>query len=234
MRLAKASAVAGAAALLISAITALPAAQAQQDADKKVAGGGITVKGWQGRVDTGNRQGLTINDSKLAPEGTAWRLMTGAAALYWSPANAGKGDFSVKATFTEPKQSYNHPHPYGVFIGGKGLDTETPQALYCAAYRNGNYIVRGFSGGKVFQVVGKPVPNDAVKKAESPEAQVVQDVSMSVRGDKVECTINGTSVWSAAKADVTGDGKLESTDGVTGIRVSHNSDALVTNFAVGK
>ena len=234
MRLAKASAVAGAAALLISAITALPAAQAQQDADKKVAGGGITVKGWQGRVDTGNRQGLTINDSKLAPEGTAWRLMTGAEGLYWSPANAGKGDFSVKATFTEPKQSYNHPHPYGVFIGGKGLDTETPQALYCAAYRNGNYIVRGFSGGKVFQVVGKPVPNDAVKKAESPEAQVVQDVSMSVRGDKVECTINGTSVWSAAKADVTGDGKLESTDGVTGIRVSHNSDALVTNFAVGK
>ena len=234
MRLAKASAVAGAAALLISAITALPAAQAQQDADKKVAGGGITVKGWQGRVDTGNRQGLTINDSKLAPEGNAWRLMTGAAALYWSPANAGKGDFSVKATFTEPKQSYNHPHPYGVFIGGKGLDTETPQALYCAAYRNGNYIVRGFSGGKVFQVVGKPVPNDAVKKAESPEAQVVQDVSMSVRGDKVECTINGTSVWSAAKADVMGDGKLDSTDGVTGIRVSHNSDALVTNFAVGK
>ena len=234
MRLAKASAVAGAAALLISAITALPAAQAQQDADKKVAGGGITVKGWQGRVDTGNRQGLTINDSKLAPEGNAWRLMTGAAALYWSPANAGKGDFSVKATFTEPKQAYNHPHPYGVFIGGKGLDTETPQALYCAAYRNGNYIVRGFSGGKVFQVVGKPVPNDAVKKAESPEAQVVQDVSMSVRGDKVECTINGTSVWSAATADVTGDGTLDSTDGVTGIRVSHNSDALVTNFAVGK
>jgi hypothetical protein len=234
MRLAKASAVAGAAALLISAMTALPAAQAQQDADKKVAGGGITVKGWQGRVDTGNRQGLTINDSKLAPEGAAWRLTTGAAALYWSPANAGKGDFSVKATFTEPKQSYNHPHPYGVFIGGKGLDTETPQALYCAAYRNGNYIVRGFSGGKVFQVVGKPMPNDAVKKAESPEAQVVQDVSMSVRGDKVECTVNGASVWSAAKADVVGAGKLDSTDGVTGIRVSHNSDALVTNFAVGK
>ena len=63
MRLAKASAVAGAAALLISAITALPAAQAQQDADKKVAGGGITVKGWQGRVDTGNRQGLTIAEN---------------------------------------------------------------------------------------------------------------------------------------------------------------------------
>ena len=233
MRLAKASAVAGAAALLISALTALPAAQAQ-DADKKVAGGGITVKGWQGRVDAGNRQGLTINDSKFATEGSGMRLTTGAAGLYWNPANAGKGDYSVKATFTEPKQAYNHPHPYGVFIGGKGLDTETPQALYCAAYRNGTYIVRGFSGGKVFQVVGKPTPNEAVKRGETPDAQVVQDIALSVRGDKVECTVNGASVWSAAKADVTGAGKLDSTDGIAGIRVSHNSDATVTNFAVGK
>jgi hypothetical protein len=55
-----------------------------------------------------------------------------------------------------------------------------------------------------------------------------------VSGDKVECTINGTSVWSATKADVTGAGKLDSTDGITGIRVSHNSDALVSGFAVGK
>ena len=100
-----------------------------------MAGGGITVKGWQGRVDSGNRQNLAITDSKLAPEGSAMRLMTGAAGLYWNPANTGKGDFSVKATFDEAKQPYNHPHPYGVFIGGKGLDSDTPQALYCAAYQ---------------------------------------------------------------------------------------------------
>jgi len=63
---------------------------------------------------------------------------------------------------------------------------------------------------------------------------VKQEVAMRVAGDKVECTVNGTSVWSATKADVTGAGKLDSTDGITGIRVSHNSDALVSNFAVGK
>ena len=120
MRLAKASIVAGAAALIIWAIPAKPAARGQQDADKKVAGGGVTVKGWTGRVDSGNRQGLAITDSKLAPEGSSMRLMTGAAALYWNPANVGKGDFSFKATLDEAKQPYNHPHPYGVFIGGLG------------------------------------------------------------------------------------------------------------------
>ncbi len=36
------------------------------------------------------------------------------------------------------------------------------------------------------------------------------------------------------KADVTGEGKLKSTDSVAGIRVSHNSDAVVTGFAVSK
>jgi len=233
MRLAKASIVAGAAALIIWAIPAKPAARGQQDADKKVAGGGVTVKGWTGRVDSGNRQGLAITDSKLAPEGSSMRLMTGAAALYWNPANVGKGDFSVKATFDEAKQPYNHPHPYGVFIGGKGLDGDQPQALYCAAYRSGNYIVRGFSGGKPFGIVQKPTPNDAVAKGAA-DAPVKQEVTMRVSGDKVECTVNGTSVWSATKADVTGAGKLDSTDGITGIRVSHNSDALVSGFAVGK
>ena len=222
------------AAACIAAAMAVTYAQAQQqDADRKVAGGGVTVKGWQGKEDAGNRQGLTVADSKLAPEGKGFRLMTGPAALYWNPANSGKGDYSVKATFTETKQSYNHPHPYGVFIGGAGLDSATPAALYCAAYRNGSFIIRGFSGGKRFDVVAKPTPNAAVKTAAA-DAEVVQEVGWNVRGDKLECVVNGTAVWSGTKTDVTGDGKLPSTDGIAGIRVSHNSDAMVTGFAVGQ
>jgi len=222
------------AAACVAAAMAITYVQAQQqDADRKVAGGGVTVNGWQGKEDAGNKQGLTVTDSKFAPEGSGFRLTTGPAALYWNPANAGKGDYSVKATFTEAKQTYSHPHPFGVFIGGAGLDSATPQALYCAAYRNGNFIVRGFSGGKRFDVVAKPTPNAAVKTAAA-EAEVVQEVSWNVKGDKLECVVNGTAVWSGTKADVTGDGKLTSTDGITGIRVSHNSDAVVTGFAVGK
>ena len=230
MRVTRMFAVATCLALLMCAA----GAAAQEDADRKVAGGGITVKGWQGKEDAGNRQGLTVNDGKLAPEGNGFRLMTGPAALYWNPANVAKGDYSVKATFTEAKQTYSHPHPFGVFIGGADLGSATQSAMYCGAYRNGTYIIRMFSGGKRVDVVGRPAPNDAVKKAATPETEVVQEVSWNVRGDKVECVINGTAVWSGTKADVTGAGKLASTDGIVGIRVSHNSDALVTNFAIGK
>lgn len=211
-----------------------PAARAQQETDRKVEGGGVTVPGWTGKEDAGNRQGLTVKDSKFAPEGTGFRLVTGPAGLYWSEANTATGDYSVKATFTEASQGYTHPHPYGVFIAGQALDSGAPTALYCAAYRNGTYIIRGFSAGTRFDVVGKPAASDAVRKAASPDAEVVQEVGWNVRGDSLECVINGTPVWKGSKADVTGPGKLPSTDGAAGIRVSHNSDALVTGFDLTK
>ena len=226
MRLVKGFALALAGALLIPA---LPAAQGQQDADRKVAGGGVTAKGWQGKADAGNRQGLTVNDSKFANEGGGFRLTTGPAALYWNPANTMKGDYTVRATFTEAKQTYNHPHPFGVFIGGSGLDTDAPSALWCGAYRDGTFFVRQFIAGKP-NTLAKKNAHEKVVKAAGPDAEVKQEVALAVRGDKVECMINGASVWSAAKADLGG----MSTDGIAGIRVSHNSDALVTNFSAGK
>ena len=224
MRLFKGCCVGVAAAFLLSV------AASAQDADKKVAGGGVTVKGWQGKADPGNKQGLTVNDSKFAPEGSGFHLTTGPAAVYWNPANTAKGDFTVKATFKEPKQTINHPHPYGVFIGGSQLDTDTPTMLYCVAYRDGTYTVRQFTAGKPSQVVRK-TPNEKVAKAAGPEAEVTQEVALSVKGSKVECTVNGASVWSADKSEIPG---LTSTDGLTGIRVSHNSDATVSGFAVTK
>ena len=207
----------------------LSVAVVAQDADKKVAGGGVTVKGWTGKADPGNKQGLTVNDSKFASEGANMRLTTGPAGIYWSAANAAKGDYTVKATFTEPKQTINHPHPFGVFIGGQGLESAEPTFVYCVAYRDGTYTVRQFAAGKSAQIVRK-TPNEKVVKAAGPDAEVKQEVAMSVKGSKIDCSINGTSVWSADKSEIPGG----FTDGLTGIRVSHNSDAVVSGFAVTK
>jgi hypothetical protein len=76
--------------------------------------------------------------------------------------------------------------------------------------------------------------NAAVKKAAGVDESVTQEVAWVVKGDKVDCVINGTSVASFPKADLVGAGKLESTDGIWGIRVSHNMDLVVTNLGVTK
>ena len=57
---------------------------------------------------------------------------------------------------------------------------------------------------------------------------------MTVKGDSVECAINGTVVGTYPKAELVAAGKLKSTDGVYGIRFAHNTEAIVTGFAMTK
>ncbi len=49
-------------------------------------------------------------------------------------------------------------------------------------------------------------------------------------GDKAECLVNGKVAVSLPKADLVGPGKLESTDGVYGLRVAHNVDVVVSGL----
>ena len=238
MRFVSASALALVGALCVGQVHAQQAAPAapQADASRKVAGGGITAAGWKGRVDANEAaKGATINDSKFAQAGAEFRLNNGPAAVYWNPAQTASGSYTVSATFTEPKymSSNDHPHPYGVFIGGSKLETDQATLLYCTVYGNGSYIVRGF-GPAPFQMGGRrPTPSDAVKKAET-GGPVTQDIAWVVTPEKAECKINGTVVASYPKAELVGAGKLESLDGITGIRVAHNVDVNVTNWKITK
>ena len=229
------------AALALTILPALAAAQggaAQAgDASRAVANGGILVPGWQGRIDAAEAaRGGTLQQTKLAKEGEALRVTTGPAAAFWMPSNTATGNYTVKATFHEPEfmNVNTHPHPYGVFIGGNDMGTDNQTYLYCAAYGNGNFIVRGF-GPAAFQLNGRAgEANAAVHKAEAKGKEVSQEVAINVLADKVECAINGTVVASYPKSDIVGAGKLKSTDGVYGIRFAHNTDAHVIGLKMEK
>ena len=114
------------------------------------------------------------------------------------------------------------------------MGTPNETYLYCAAYGNGSFIVRGF-GPAPFQMNGRrPESNAAIHKADAQGQAVTQEVAMSVKGDKVNCSINGTVVASYDKSAVVGPGKLKSTNGIYGIRFAHNTDGTVTGLAVTK
>jgi len=126
----------------------------------------------------------------------------------------------------------DHPHPYGVFIAGNDMGTDNQSYLYCAAYGDGNFIVRGF-GPTAFQMNGREgAANPAVHKAAGKGQPVTQEIALSVKGDKVSCAINGNEVASYTKAELVAPGKLKSTDGVYGIRFAHNTEGLVTGLKV--
>jgi hypothetical protein len=209
---------------------------AQNENSIGVAGGGISVPGWTGKIDAKEAAaGLTLNSAKLAKDGNALHVTTGPAVTYWNPKNTAKGDYTVKATFTELKYMSlnNHPHPYGVMIAGNDLGTDQQSYLYCAAYGNGKFIVRGF-GPEPFQMNGRGAEDPAVNKAAGVGQPVTQEIAISVKGDKVECAINNKVVASYDKSALVTAGKLKSTDGVYGIRFAHNTEATVTGLKMTK
>jgi len=114
------------------------------------------------------------------------------------------------------------------------MGTAQQSYLYCAAYGSGNFIVRGF-GPEPFQMNGRRgEANAAVHKAAGPGEPVSQEIAISVKGGRVECSINGTVVAGYDKDAVVTAGKLKSTDGIYGIRFAHNTDATVSGFGVTK
>lgn len=209
----------------------------QMEVSRGVAGGGISVPGWTGKIDAKEEAaGMTLNSAKFAKDGNGFHVTTGPAVTYWNPANKATGDYTVKATFTEPKYMNlnTHPHPYGVMIAGNDLGADHQSYLYCAAYGTGNFIVRGF-GPAAFQLNGpRGVADPAVNKAAAVGEPVTQEIALSVKGDKVECAINNKVVASYNKADLVVPDKLKSTDGVYGVRFAHNTEVMVTGLKLTK
>ena len=109
----------------------------------------------------------------------------------------------------------SHPHPYGIMIAGNDLGTPQQSYLYCSAYGNGNFIVRGFGPSEsattdtVFSMTGRGASNEAVHKAAGPGQSVTQDIAVTVKADSVECAINGTVVGDLSQGRPRGAGQAQ-------------------------
>ncbi|MFN0180046.1 MAG: hypothetical protein ACKVZ0_14695 [Gemmatimonadales bacterium] len=218
------------AALLVVTASFVASLAVGQDADRIVKDGGINVAGWKGRVDRRPAsQNKTIADSKFSEEGGGLRLSVGPAGIFWNPSHKATGDYQIKATFKEHKMKATHPHSYGVFIGGADLESDTETLAYCIAYGNGTYSVKTFHGANVATIVDRAA-SPALKQADA-SGEATNEIGWRVKGGKAACIINGTEVKSFDRAEIVGADKLTSTDGIYGIRVSHNLELTVTGLA---
>jgi hypothetical protein len=116
-------------------------AQAPADeVSRSIAGGGIMAPGWMGTVDASAvRAGQTEKDAKFVKKGAEFDVTTGPAITYWDPKNTAKGDYTVSATFFEPKfmNLNDHPHPYGIVIAGNDMGTPRVRARAVSDERAG-------------------------------------------------------------------------------------------------
>jgi hypothetical protein len=63
---------------IVMLIPAMGKSQGQTETSRSVAGGGISVPGWTGKIDANEeRAGQKLNNAKLAQEGSALHAVTG-------------------------------------------------------------------------------------------------------------------------------------------------------------
>ena len=78
------------------AAIAAPFASRAQDSARAVAGGGILVSGWAGKIDAQEvTAGQVLANSKLAGEGSGYRVTTGPAVTYCNTGHWASTDWFV-------------------------------------------------------------------------------------------------------------------------------------------
>ena len=211
-------------------VLAAATAGAQGNPDKPVKGGGVTVKGWHGRIDpSAEKEGRKLTDATFAPFDGGIRVISGPPAIYWSPTNKASGSYTAMANFAQTNATA-HASAYGVFIGGTDLAGPRQNYLYCLVTAAGTYQVKHRIGNEVHDLAAR-TDHAAIRKSDA-GGRATNQVAWKVTPERTSCLVNGTEVWGYASKNLLGPGKLETLDGIAGLRITHDLNVHVSGFAV--
>jgi hypothetical protein len=206
---------------LALALSAAPLAAQSNDPDLKVKGGGALPTGWEMRLDRAN---ASATDVKFITMGDGYHATLGPAAIFYQPTRTARGEYRATATFTQTKAP-QHPEAYGLFVGGKELGSAEKQSyLYFLVRQDGKFMIKQRNGAETRSLV-EWTEHAAVKKADA-EGKATNALAIQVEAAKLRFLVNGTEVAALDRTAV------PATDGVVGLRVNHNLDVHIANFAV--
>lgn len=190
------------------------------DPDHKADGGKLPA-GWMGRTD---KPTAKIEDAKFVTMGPGFHVTSGPAAIYWRDANNVSGPFSATATFSQTKAPM-HPEAYGIFFAGNKLEAADQSYAYLLVRGDGKVMVKHRAGTQVHTILDW-TENAAVHKADAAGKATNKLTVDATKADSVRLLVNGSQVAALASAAWGG------TAGVVGLRVNHNLDVHISDFAV--
>lgn len=207
--------------LAVLAIAAPAGAQTskQADPDDTVQGAALPA-GWSARLD---RAGAPANAVEFVVMGTGFHATMGPAAIFWNPKMAAKGAYRASGTFTQTKAP-RHPEAYGLILGGRHLDTDAQDYLYFLVRQDGKFLVKHRAGAETHTLVDW-TEHAAVNKADA-AGKATNALRIDVGEKAVTFIVNGQEVRTVERVP------SMNTDGLVGLRVNHNLDVHIADFAV--
>jgi hypothetical protein len=201
-------------AALLAAVTVPLAAQAPE--------------GWKVRIDRSTNAADPDDNPnlKFMTMGKGFHVTGGPAGTFWNPANTATGTYTVSATFNLMKPS-GHTNYYGLVFGGDQLDGAGQNYIYFLVAQDGTYLVKHRAGEATHDVVAK-AKHEAIRQPGA-DGRSSNTLEVRVTPKDISYVVNGQVVTTTPKTGMTA-----KTDGIVGLRVNHQLDVHVDNFAVKK
>ena len=206
--------------LLAAAVFALPLAAQQPDA--KPASRPTLPDGWQARLDRANANAAAIKFSTMPP---GWHVTAGPSAIYWNPQHMGAGQYAVSSSIILMRPAA-HPEAYGVFFGGRNLDTDDQRYNYFLVRQDGKYLIKHRAGSETHTIVDWTA-HSAVKVPQG-DGEAANDLTVRVGSDSVQFLVNGQQVNAFPRS------AIADLEGQAGLRINHNLDVHVARLVVEK
>jgi hypothetical protein len=189
------------------------------DPDKAVTGGGRLPSGWSARTDEQGKEA----DTKFVVMDKGYHVTLGPAAIFWRAADKVEGPFHTVALMTQTKRS-EHPEGYGIFVGGQGLTGEAEKYTYFIIRQDGKYLIKRRNGAATTNITSTWTAHPAIVRPNA-MGESTNRLEVSIGKDRLAFAINGKEVYTA-------DPRLVDGTGIVGLRVNHNLDLHIDEFAV--
>lgn len=207
--------------LMVAFVSAAPLA-AQGDPDTKVAGAAGLPSGWVARLDRANAK---VEDVKFVSMGQGYHATLGPAGIFYNPKDVATGNFTVRATMTQTRAP-QHPEAYGLFVGGRNLTAANQEYLYFIVRQDGKYMIKHRAGTEV-HTIADWTEHPAIVKADA-AGKATNALAIRSTADSIVYLVNGTQVHAQDRAHA----GAYSTNGQVGLRVNHNLDVHIADFAI--
>lgn len=176
---------------------------------------------WEVRFD---QPGLPDSAVYLVEMPPGWHVTTGPACILYNPENTASGEYRVEAEISLFDPRGRHREAYGVFIGGKELQTGAQQYLYFLIRDDGSFLVKRRMGSGT-QVLIPWTSHAAIQRHAGGDETAKNVLTVEVGPENISFLIN------REQATQIPHGNLE-LDGIVGLRVNHALNLHVSRLDV--
>lgn len=161
---------------------------------------------------------------QFSEEGGVFQIQTGPAAItYQDEQLVSGGNFQVRGTFVEREAPADHREAYGIFFGGRSLQSPGVRYNYFLVRGTGEYLIKRRDGEST-ETVTDWTASDAVQGTGEGGGSE-NSLAVQVQGDSIRFLVNGQTVETVSTEEM-------NPYGVVGLRVNHRLNLSVRDWSV--